>query len=288
MLFKIVTDSSANLPAQYIEQHGIEVLSLSYHVKDESFPSFVKGQPFDMKQFYDLLRKKIEIRTSLVKPSDAYDVFERLLAAGNDILYIGFSSGLSGTFSTVSNILSELSEKYPERKTASVDTLGASLGQGSLVTYAVRMQEQGKTLVEVRDWLLLNRYRQAHLFTVDDLFFLKRGGRINTAAAILGTLAGIKPCLDMDDEGRLINIDKIRGRNAVLRWLCDRMEQEAVDPDGQTVFIVHGDCESDALRLRDLIAGRLNVKEFVIEYLEPVIASHCGPGTLGLFYMRQG
>lgn len=287
MLFKIVTDSSCNLPAGLIEQYDLEILSLTYYIGEKAYPSYLPGRSFDAKTFYETLRSKTSVTTSLVSPDAAYRAFDRLLSEGNDVLYIGFSSGLSGTYQTVSNVLSEISEKYPERKCFAVDTLAASLGQGLLVHYASQLRMEGKTIEETRDWLEENKLRLAHWFTVDDLFFLKRGGRISGATALLGTLIGIKPVMHMDDEGHLINVEKARGRSAALRRMCDKMEETAIEPKGQIVYISHGDCEEDAKKLQEMIEERMGVKSFLIDYVEPVIGSHSGPGTLALFFMAR-
>lgn len=287
MLFTIVTDSSCNLPDALIEQYQLEILSLSYFVGERRYTSYVKGMPSDPKLFYELLRSKAQVTTSLVAPDACEQMFTRLLEEGKDILYVGFSSGLSGTYQTASNVLSELAEKYPERKCYSVDTLAASLGEGLLVHYAVQLRDEGKTIEETRDWLEANKLHLAHWFTVDDLFFLKRGGRIGAATAVLGTLMGIKPVMHMDNEGHLIPVEKARGRNAALKRLCDMMEASAIDPASQIVYISHGDCEEDAERLAEQIRERMGVKTFLVHCVEPVIGSHSGPGTVALFFMAK-
>ena len=203
------------------------------------------------------------------------------------MLYIGFSSGLSATFQTAASILSQLGEEFPAQRVRAVDSLAAALGEGLLVTYAVRLRDEGKTLDETADWLEENRLHLCHWFTVDDLFFLHRGGRVSKTAAIVGTMVGIKPVLHVDNEGHLIMMGKVRGRRASLNALVSRMEQSAIHPEKQTVYIVHGDCEEDAQYVRSEVARRLGVKDILVTCLEPVIGCHSGPGTLALFFMGK-
>lgn len=285
MRFAIVTDSSSNLPDERIIEYGLHILTLSYHVGDKEFISYVPGKKTDLATFYALLRRKETVTTSLVSPTVSVEIFEKLLRDGQDILYIGFSSGLSGTYQVASNTLADLAERYPERKCLSVDTLAASLGEGLLVHYAVQLRDTGKSIEEVYDWLMANRLHMAHWFTVDDLFFLKRGGRLSASTALLGTLLGIKPVMHMDNEGHLIPMEKVRGRRTAIEQLCKKMEETAIEPAGQTVFISHGDCIEDAEYLAGLIRERMGVKDILINYVDAVIGAHSGPGTLALFFM---
>ena len=179
----------------------------------------------------------------------------------------------------------ELREKYPERKLFVVDTLCASMGEGLLVWHAGQLKKQGKTIEEVRDWAEENKLHLCHQFTVDDLHFLKRGGRISATTAVVGTMLKIKPVLHVDDGGKLVNLGKARGRKASLKALVDRMEETAIDPAGQTVFISHGDCMEDAEYVAGLVKERMGVQDVRINYVGPVIGAHSGPGTLALFHL---
>ena len=176
-------------------------------------------------------------------------------------------------------------EKYPQRKIFTVDTLCASMGQGLLVYLAARKRQGGASIEEVRDWTETRKLSICHQFTVDDLHFLKRGGRISGATALMGTMLNIKPVLHVDGTGRLVNIGKARGRQAALKALMDKMEQTAIDPHSQTVFISHADCPEDAQTLAQMVRERFGVREIVINYIGPVIGAHSGPGTLALFYI---
>ena len=213
------------------------------------------------------------------------EALEPLLQAGKDVLILAFSSGLSTTCNSAVIAAQELGEKYPDRKIFAVDTLCASLGQGLLVWYAAKARERGGTIEEVRDWVEDRKLNLCHQFTVDDLHFLKRGGRISAATAVVGSMLQIKPVLHVDNEGHLINIGKARGRQASLKALVDRMEETAIDSGSLTVFISHGDCLEDAQTVADMVKKRFGVQEVYINYVGPVIGAHSGPGTVALFYM---
>ena len=211
-----------------------------------------------------------------------------LLGSGRDVLYIAFSSGLSGTYQALSLMAAQLQEEFPERKIHMVDSLAASGGQGLLVWYAVQHARAGESIDQVRDWLEENKLHLAHWFTVDDLMFLFRGGRVSKTAAWAGTLLNIKPVLHVDDEGHLIPMEKVRGRKKSLNALIDHMEKSANKPiSDQMVFITHGDCIEDAEYVAAKIKERFGVKEVVINYVDPVIGAHSGPGTMALFFLAD-
>ena len=287
MSYTIVTDSSCNLTAKQIEDYGIEIISLKYFAKDQAFESYQKGVDPDFKAFYNMARKKEPLSTTLASPELCEQVFERVLSSGNDLIYIGFSSGLSGTYQVAHTILEDLKEKYPERKIYDVDSLSASLGQGLLVHYAVNKKRSGTTIEELYNCLMENRLKLCHWFTVDDLFYHKRGGRVSGAAAVMGTVLSIKPVMHVDDNGKLIPKSKVIGRKRAIEAMVDKMKETAVNPAEQTVFISHGDCVDDAEYLAELVKKEFNVKEVFIHYVEPVIGCHSGPGTLALFFMGE-
>ena len=212
-------------------------------------------------------------------------VMEQKLQEGLDILFIGFSSGLSTTYQSGVIAASELREKYPERKIMTIDSLCASLGQGLFVHYAVKKQREGASMEELSAYLEALRPHLCHWFTVDDLMYLKRGGRISASTALLGTALQIKPVMHTDNDGKLANVSKARGRKASIRALVDRMEQTAIDPASQTVFICHGDCIEDAEYAKKLIQERFGIQDIVINFTGPVIGSHSGPGTLAIFFV---
>lgn len=287
MSFKIVTDSCANLTDKQIADYGIDIISLNYYIKGEEYISYVKGRPTEYEETYRLLREKEQITTSLVTNEQCTNVVRPILENGDDVLVIAFSSGLSGTYQNIHNTLEDLKEEFPERKMMVVDTLSASMGQGLLVHYAVQLKNEGKSIEEVAKWIEDNRLSLCHIFTLSDLFFLKRGGRLSGAGAVLGSILNIKPMLHVADDGKLYVTGKQRGRKASMEALLASIEEKAIDIADQTVFIVHGDCENDAKYLESEIKKRFGVKEVVYNYIDPVIAAHAGPETLAIFFIGK-
>ena len=283
--FVILTDSSADLGADMVAQLDIQVLPLSFTIQGVTYHNYPDNHEMDPAVFYSMLRKGELATTSAVNVAQYTEALEPLLQAGKDVLVLAFSSGLSATYNSSRIAVEELSEKYPDRKLYTVDTLCASLGQGLLVYLAAKEREQGKSIEEVRDWVEAHKLNLCHQFTVDDLHFLKRGGRISATTAVLGSMLQIKPVLHVDDEGHLINIAKARGRAASLKALVDKMEITAIDPKDQIVFISHGDCLADAEMVAQMVKDRMGVQQVYINYVGPVIGAHSGPGTLALFYV---
>ena len=283
--FVILTDSSADLGEDMARQLDVQVLPLSFTIDQQTYHNYPDNREMDPHAFYEMLRQGQLATTSAVNVAQYTDALEPLLQAGQDVLVLAFSSGLSTTYNSSRLAAEELSEKYPERKIYTVDTLCASLGQGLLVYLAAREREKGRSIEEVRDWAEQNKLHLCHQFTVDDLHFLKRGGRISATTAVVGSMLQIKPVLHVDNEGHLINIGKARGRQASLKALVDKMEKTAIDPAHQVVFISHGDCLEDAQTVETMVKDRFGVKEVYINYVGPVIGAHSGPGTLALFYV---
>ena len=281
--YVIVTDSSADLPASLVQELGVEVLPLSFTIQGKTYHNYPDDREMDPKVFYKMLRDGEMATTSAVNVAEYTNMLEPFLQAGKDVLVLAFSSGLSTTYQSSVIAVNELSEQYPDRKIYTVDTLCASLGQGLLVWHAVQEQKKGKSIEEVRDWVEENNLHLCHWFTVDDLHFLKRGGRISAATAVVGTMLSIKPVLHVDDEGHLISMGKARGRGASLTALVDHMEQTVTDVD--TVFISHGDCLADAEKVAADVKKRFGTKDVVINNVGPVIGAHSGPGTLALFFL---
>ena len=281
--YVIVTDSSADLPASLVQELGVEVLPLSFTVQGKTYHNYPDDREMDPKVFYKMLRDGEMATTSAVNVAEYTAMLEPLLQAGKDVLVLAFSSGLSTTYQSSVIAVNELSEQYPDRKICTVDTLCASMGQGLMVWLAAQEQKKGKSLEEVRDWVEENKLRLCHWFTVDDLHFLKRGGRISAATAVVGTMLSIKPVLHVDDEGHLISMGKARGRGASLTALVDHMEQTVTDVD--TVFISHGDCLADAEKVAADVKKRFGTRDVVINTIGPVIGAHAGPGTVALFFL---
>ena len=285
--YVLLTDSSADLTDALVKELGVEVLPLSFTMRNKTYRNWPDNREIDPKDFYRQLREGEMATTSAVNVSDFTETIEPHLKEGRDVLVVAFSSGLSATCHSAQIAAQELSEQYPERKVYVVDSLCASLGQGLLVWYAARMKNEGRGIGAVRDWLEENKLHLCHWFTVDDLHFLKRGGRISSATAVLGTMLSIKPVMHVDDEGHLTKVGTARGRNASLKALVDHMAVSAIDPAGQTVFISHGDCEEDANKVAEDVKRRFGVQTVVLNNVGPVIGAHSGPGTVALFFLGR-
>lgn len=288
MGYRIVTDSGCNLPEHMIDEFDLVIFPLTFMVEDTEYRSYLKGQVTDLSQFYRMMRDGEVITTSLPRLQEAEVLLREVLDAGEDVLYLGFSSGLSGTYEAIDLLMRGLQEEYPERTLESVDTLAASGGEGLLVWYASMMRREGADLSTVRDWVEENKLHLAHWFTVDDLMFLFRGGRVSRTSAWAGTLLSIKPVMHVDDEGHLIPLEKVRGRRKSLNALVDHMEQTANRPvEEQMVFITHGDCIEDAEYVAEQVRKRFGVESIMINYVDPVIGAHSGPGTMALFFLAS-
>ncbi|MEG0936165.1 MAG: DegV family protein [Clostridia bacterium] len=283
--FAIVTDSSCDLTAQMAAELELSVAPLSVLLDGQTYMNYLDGREIAFSDFYAAMRADKPAKTSAVNIDAFLRLMEPLLQAGRDVLYLGFSSALSGTYQCGASAAQTLSEKYPQRKIYAVDTLAASLGEGLLIYLAVQQKRAGKSIEEVRDFVEQNKLHLCHWFTVDDLHFLKRGGRISAATELVGTMLGIKPVMHMDDEGRLVKVEIAKGRKASIRRLKDKMAQSAIDPQNQVVFITHGDCRAEAEQLADLIREQMSPKSIEINYVGPVIGAHSGPGTLALFFL---
>ena len=283
--YVLMTDSSCDLPATLAEEMELTVLPLYVDVDGQKYTNYLDEREIAFSEIYAKLRTKCPAKTSAVNVNNFMGPMEDLLKAGKDILYIGFSSGLSGTYSAGATAAKELAERYPERKLYAVDSLCASMGQGLMVYLAWKEKQKGKTIEEVRDYVENTKLNLCHWFTIDDLMFLKRGGRISGATAVVGSMLSIKPIMHVDNEGHLIKVGTARGRKASIKALADEAEKRGVDLANQTVFISHGDCLDDANFLGDIMRTRFGVKDVRINYVGPVIGAHSGPGTIALFFL---
>ena len=280
--FHIVTDSGCDLTQAMIASLNITVVPLMVNFKGQTQPDNVDD---GVGAFYDGLRAGEVATTSAINPTGWEEKIEPILAAGQDALVITFSSGLSTTYQSAVIAADELKEKYPERNIRVVDSLCASLGQGLLVWYACQKRDAGMSLDELTAWLEKNKFNLCHWFTVDDLMYLKRGGRVSAATALVGTMLQIKPVLHVDNEGHLINVAKARGRKASIEALAKKVAELGLPGENDTVFISHGDCIEDAKLLETILKEKFGVKEVIIGYVGAVIGSHSGPGTLALFFL---
>lgn len=283
--YVILTDSCCDLTAQMAQDLELTVVPLSVTIGGKSYENDLSGKALPFDTCYSLLRQGQTATTSAVNVNQFIEAMEPILQAGKDILYLGFSSALSGTYSAGAVAMEQLAPLHQEAKLYSIDTLSASLGQGMLIYLAVQQKRAGKSIEEVRDFVQEQKLHLCHWFTVDDLKHLHRGGRVSATSAVLGTMLGIKPILHMDDEGRLIFMDKVRSRRNALKYLVQKMQETAIDPQRQTIFISHGDCIEDAELLASMIRERMSVQNVIINYVGPVIGSHSGPGTLALFFL---
>ena len=282
----IITDSSCDIEPELLAQWEVPYVSLTYKFDEDAAGHGNYDLPFD--QFYDRMRKGGVARTAAANVETFKQAFEPWLKAGKDLLYIGFSSGLSSTVNSGALAAKELMEAYPERKILVEDTFAASAGFGLLVYLTVQEKRKGADLEQAAKFVEDTRLHLCHWFTVDDLVYLKRGGRVSAAAAFVGGVLNVKPVLHMDDPGHLINMFKVRGRRASIKALADKYGELALHPGPEdTVFISHGDCIGDARLLEKLLAERYGAKVRLITYVGPVIGSHSGPSTLALFFLGR-
>ena len=282
MSYRIITDNCCDFPADMYNDLNLSVVPLVVRFQEKEVSQYSEKW---LKKMYAGMREGEVATTSAVNPQGWEEVMEPVLAAGEDALVLTFSSGLSTTYQSAVIAASELQEKYPDRKIRVIDTLCASLGQGLLVWYACQKQSAGMSFEELGDWCENNKLNLCHWFTVDDLMFLKRGGRISAATALVGTMLQIKPVLHVDDEGHLINVSKARGRKASIEALAKKVGETGLPGENDTVFISHGDCLEDAKLLEKILQEKYGVKSAFIYYVGAVIGSHSGPGTLALFFL---
>jgi len=282
--FVIITDSACDLPAHLVEELDIRVVPLAFILEDKTYFNYPDNRDMSPEDFYARLADGSMPTTNAVNVGQATEAMEAELKQGKDVLVLGFSSALSTTFNSFQIAADDLKEQYPQRKIYAVDTLCASLGQGMLIYQAAQLRRAGKSIDEVRDWAEDNKLAQAHWFTVNDLFHLKRGGRVSAATAVLGTMLQIKPVLHMNGEGKLESVDKARGRKAALNELVEKVAQTAVEPEKQTMFISHSACLEDAQYVADQIKARFGTPEVIINDIGPVIGAHTGLGCVALFF----
>lgn len=286
--FIIVTDSTSDLPNSYYAENDVKVMYLSCIMDGVTYG---KEKQLDINEFYKNVRNGSLPTTSQINPQEAKDEIIEFAKENKNILYIAFSSGLSGTYQSGIIAMDELKDERPDINLVVVDSLCASLGEGLLVHKAVEMRKQGKSFDETCTYIKEHVLNIGHVFTVDDLYHLYRGGRVSKATAVIGSMINIKPILHVDDEGHLINIGKARGRKKSLLNLVDLMEEKMGsynDPEkNNIIFISHSDCKDDAQIVADEITKRFGFKTFLIDYIGPVIGSHTGAGTVALFFMAD-
>ncbi len=282
--FAIFTDSSSNLTPDLAQDAGIEVIPLICTTKEGDMPCYDATAKFDGHSFYDALRLTGPIKTSMINISQFRQAFEPIIKAGRDILYVAMSSGISGTCAAAVQTASELMKEYPGRVIRVVDTLAASFGEGIFALKTAVMRKAKVSLDSAVQWAEENKRRMCQFFTVDDLMFLSKGGRISSLTARIGSLANIKPLLTGNSEGKIVSCGKVIGRKKSLHALADLFDRRAAAGDGEIVAIAHGDCEADAEYLASLLKKKRGIKDVMIRCYEPGTGSHVGPGAVALFF----
>lgn len=282
--FKILSDFGCDLPEHLLKQYGIEVIPTNLYIEDEGA---TLSDSLDISDFYERLREKKMIKTSAINLQTFKNRFEEKLTQGFDVLYVGMSAGLSATFAFAKLAADELSEKYPERTIRLLDSRSGSGGVGLIAYLAAQKQAEGTDVNEVYEYMSGICGRMNSWFTVDDLFFLKRGGRLNTATALVGSLFMIKPILTVDDEGKLFAWGKGRGKKGAINAIIKRAEELAFDPENSTFVISHADCMGDAVALEMLLRTKWDIKEVITTDIGPAFGAHCGPGGLALFFIGK-
>lgn len=283
MSFVIMTDTSANLPTPEMKKHGVAVIPLSYYV-DGKECNCLDTEAFASAEYYESMKEGVKISTSQINPQKYIDAMEPVLEEGEDILFVGMSSGISGSYNSSEIAKEQLLADFPNRKIRTVDSLAASLGEGLLVCKAIECREQGMTIDETADLLMSERHRVCQIFTVDDLMHLRRGGRLSNASAIIGTLLNVKPLLKGNENGQIVTFGKVRGRKGVIEHMVQCYEQLVKEPENQVVGISHANCKEDAERLAELLKRKFPPKDILIVEHEPVTGSYLGPGALALYF----
>lgn len=284
-MIKLFTDTSANLPVSIIREYGIEVVPFSYTVNGKEVP-YSADTDFNGRAFYEAMRAGAEVKTSMINVSDFMAAFEQWIAKGDAVIYVGMSGGISGTAHSAKLAAEELLEKYPAAKIAAIDTYAASLGEGFLVIETAKMIERGDPFLKIVKKIELLRKNMCQFFTVDDLAYLRKGGRISGAAAVVGTVLNIKPILRGDENGKIVLCGKIRGFNKSMEALANKYDELVFDKTAD-VGIAHADNPEGAQRLEDILRAKGFSGELLKVVYEPVTGSHVGPGTIALFFMGE-
>mgnify|MGYP000637491033 FL=1 len=278
----IATDSTVDLPKAFLEENHVLTISLSYVMDGVTYKDL---DGLSHEEFFEKIRNGSLPTTSQINPEEARKALEPVVKEGKEILYLGFSSGLSGSYNSVRMAAEDLMEDYPETKIVTIDSLCASMGEGLLLYKTLQLKEQGKNLDEIAEWVEANKLHICHNVTVDDLNHLHRGGRISKTTAVLGTMVKIKPIIHMDNEGKLVVIGKERGRKKSLLTLLDKMEKQMQGYQNDVVMITHGDCIEDAKYVEEQIRERFGIENIIVNGIGSVIGSHTGAGVVAVFFM---
>ena len=285
-MFRIVTDTSSNLPTAYLQAENITVIPFTFHTESGE-QSCMDTASFDAKAFYTAMRNGEKVTTSQIPPQRFVDNIRPMLENGEDVLFVSMSSGISGSYASSKIAANQLAEEFPERKILTVDTYSASLAEGIVVMRAVECRKEGLSIDETYQILRALRHRIAQIFTVGDLRYPKRTARLSNLEAAVGTVLQIKPLLKGDPEGKIVCFAKVRGRQRAIEEMAKRYKELAVSPETQTVCISHADCEADAQILASMLRRSKAPKDILIVDYEPVTGSHVGPGALALFFVSD-
>ena len=280
--YVITTDNNSDLPEEYLKDHGVGCMYLSYSMDGKNY---THGNFLPEHEFYEAMRNGSMPTTAQVNPENAKALLEPYLKEGKDILYIGFSSGLSGSYNSVRMAAEDLKEEYPDINIIAIDSLCACMGEGLLLYKALELKEHGMSMEEIAKWVEANKLHICHNVTVDDLNHLHRGGRISKTTAVVGSMIKIKPIIHMSDEGKLVVIGKERGRKKSLVSIVDRMEKQMQGYDNDIVMITHGDCIEDAEFVKKQVEERFGIHNVMINGIGSVIGSHTGAGVVAVFFM---
>jgi len=283
----IVTDATSDIPNEMANELNVKVVPMSFSLGEKNYNHYPDYRELDIKTFYDKQRAGQTSLTTQINVAVYLDFFEEIIKSDKDVLYISFSSALSSTYQSSVLATKELNEKYPDFKIITIDSKAATLGETLLVKLAAQKKSEGMNIEDLSKWVADNHLKVCHYFTVDDLNHLKRGGRMTAMTAFIGTALDIKPILHVNDEGKLIPLDKVRGRKKALKVLFNYLAELSENLEEQTVFIGHGDCIEDARYLESLIKEAYKVKEVIIHPIGPIIGSHTGPGAITLFFLGK-
>lgn len=285
--YVIITDATGDLTPALAAEAGVEVIPMEFSLDGKNYRHWPDEREMPINDFYAKMRTGATATTAQVNSATYCDWARPHLCAGEDVLFLIFSSGMSGSFHSCTLAAEELREEFPDRTIVAVDTLAAAMGEGLLVFYAAQKKRAGADLAEVADWVTSNRDHLCHWFTVDELSYLYKGGRLSATSAMLGTMLNIKPVLHVDAEGHLVAMEKVRGRRQSMDAMLRRLNDTILDNESPVVFIGHGDCEADAQYLAEQITGTHGIKRVEIGRVGPVIGSHTGPGILELFFLGK-
>lgn len=286
MGIKIITDSACDLSREYIDNNNIGLLSLVLNLNEKLIKDDL-GKTLSYKDFYEQMRKGATPSTSQVNAHEFEEEFIKHVKSGDSIICITLSSALSGTFNSANIAKNNIIEEYPEAKIELVDSLSVSMGQGLLVLKACEMRDKGLSVEEIVTWIEENKRKIIHSFVVDSLNHLKRGGRISATTAAIGGLLNIKPTLYIDDDGKVVQGEKIKGKKKVLKFLVNEVKEKVINSEDQTLYVCHGDCLEDAETLKNMILEEVKFKNIVINYVGNVIGAHAGPGVLAVLFLGK-